>query len=56
MTRPGSLAVGINRDGRRGSLAIEMANREIRSGRQDGLISLKARGLRHQSQLPLKRR
>lgn len=40
------IAVGIDWDGRRQILAVEMANRESRSAWKDFLVSLKARGLR----------
>jgi putative transposase len=40
------IAVGIDWDGRRQILAVEMANRESRSAWKDFLLSLKARGLR----------
>lgn len=40
------IAVGIDWDGRRQILAVEMANRESRSAWRDFLVALKARGLR----------
>lgn len=40
------IAVGIDWDGRRQILAVEMANRESRSAWRDFLVGLKARGLR----------
>jgi transposase-like protein len=40
------IAVGIDWDGRRQILAVEMANRESRSAWKDFLLALKARGLR----------
>lgn len=40
------IAVGIDWDGRRQILAVEMANRESRSAWKDFLVSLKARGLK----------
>jgi transposase-like protein len=40
------IAVGIDRDGRRQILAVEMANRESRSAWKDFLVALKARGLK----------
>lgn len=40
------IAVGIDWDGRRQILAVEMANRESRSSWRDFLVGLKARGLR----------
>ncbi|MBB3594903.1 transposase-like protein [Rhizobium sp. BK529] len=40
------IAVGIDWDGRRQILAVEMANRESRSAWKDFLVSLKHRGLR----------
>lgn len=40
------IAVGIDWDGRRQILAVEMANRESRSAWRDVLVGLKARGLR----------
>jgi putative transposase len=40
------IAVGIDWDGRRQILAVEMANRESRSSWKDFLIALKARGLK----------
>lgn len=40
------MAVGIDWDGRRQILAVEMANRESRSAWRDVLVGLKARGLR----------
>src|ERR687897_1066192 len=40
------IAVGIDWDGRRQILAVEMANRESRSAWRDFLVSLKARGLK----------
>ncbi|RWG37730.1 MAG: IS256 family transposase, partial [Mesorhizobium sp.] len=39
-------AVGIDWDGRRQILAVEMANRESRSAWRDFLVGLKARGLK----------
>ncbi|WP_348627290.1 transposase [Mesorhizobium sp. M1A.F.Ca.IN.022.06.1.1] len=38
------IAVGIDWDGRRQILAVEMANRESRSAWRDFLVGLKARG------------
>ncbi|MER9990502.1 IS256 family transposase, partial [Mesorhizobium sp. M0071] len=40
------IAVGIDWDGRRQILAVEMANRESRSAWRDFLVGLKARGLK----------
>ncbi|RUV77959.1 IS256 family transposase [Mesorhizobium sp. M1A.F.Ca.IN.020.30.1.1] len=40
------IAVGIDWDGRRQILAVEMANRESRSAWKDFLVALKARGLK----------
>ncbi|MBC7286094.1 IS256 family transposase [Hoeflea sp.] len=40
------IAVGIDWDGRRQILAVEMANRESRSSWRDFLVALKARGLK----------
>jgi putative transposase len=40
------VAIGIDRDGRRQVLAVELANRESRSSWRDFLVGLKARGLR----------
>lgn len=40
------IAVGIDWDGRRQILAVEMANRESRSAWRDFLVNLKARGLK----------
>ena len=40
------IAVGIDWDGRRQSLAVEMANRESRSAWKDFLVGLKQRGLK----------
>ena len=40
------IAVGIDWDGRRQILAVEMANRESRSAWKDFLVSLKGRGLK----------
>lgn len=40
------IAVGIDWDGRRQILAVEMANRESRSAWRDFLVSLKGRGLK----------
>lgn len=40
------IAVGIDWDGRRQILAVDMANRESRSAWKDFLVALKARGLR----------
>src|SRR5262245_43111824 len=40
------IAVGIDWDGRRQILAVEMANRESRSAWRDFLVALKARGLK----------
>jgi putative transposase len=40
------IAVGIDWDGRRQILAVEMANRESRSAWRDVLVGLKARGLK----------
>lgn len=40
------IAVGIDWDGRRQILAVEMANRESRSSWRDFLVGLKARGLK----------
>jgi putative transposase len=39
------LAIGINRDGRRGVLAVELANRESRSSWRELLLQLRERGL-----------
>lgn len=40
------VAIGINGDGRRQVLAVELANRESASSRKDFLVSLNARGLK----------
>jgi putative transposase len=40
------VAIGINRDGRRCMLAVEMANRESQSSWKEFLVKLKERGLR----------
>ena len=39
------IAIGIDWDGRRQVLAVELANRESRSSWRDFLLGLKARGL-----------
>ena len=39
------IAIGIDWDGRRQVLAVELANRESRSSWRDFLLALKARGL-----------
>jgi putative transposase len=39
------LAIGINWDGRRSVLAVELANRESRSSWRDFLLELRQRGL-----------
>jgi putative transposase len=40
------IAIGINEDGRRGVLAVEMANRETRTSWRELIFGLKERGLR----------
>lgn len=40
------MAIGINREGRRCVLAVELANRESTSSCRDFLVKLKQRGLR----------
>jgi putative transposase len=40
------IAIGIDWDGRRQVLAVELANRESRSSWSDFLLGLKGRGLR----------
>ncbi|PWJ84681.1 mutator family transposase [Mesorhizobium loti] len=46
MSQAVQFALGIDWDGRRQILAVEMANRESRSAWKDFLVALKARGLR----------
>ena len=45
ITSQAVLAIGIDWDGRRQVLAVELANRESRSSWRDFLLGLKARGL-----------
>src|SRR6202142_3841377 len=45
MSRAVLIAIGIDRDGRRQILAVEMANRESRSSWKDFLLGLRRRGL-----------
>jgi putative transposase len=40
------IAIGINNEGRRQILAVELANRESQTSWQDVLLELKSRGLR----------
>jgi putative transposase len=46
------LAIGINWDGRRSILAVELANRESRSSWRDFLLQLRERGLSGVEVLP----